>query len=172
MGNEDGQTRGREARSRAKKIAQKEPVQSPERPEHSETPRIRVIVAEDHPVLRTALQALLKSQPDFEVVAEAAEGTEVVRLACELVPDVVVMDIGLPGMDGIESTRMIKSGAPTVKVLALSGQTNTQMIESMAQAGASGFIPKSAVVTGLAPAIRVVASGGVCECSCMQDGPP
>ncbi|MDP2728768.1 MAG: response regulator transcription factor, partial [Dehalococcoidia bacterium] len=81
--------------------------------------KIRVLLADDHTLVREGVRALLESQPDIEVVAEASEGGEAVRKSLELQPDVVLMDIAMPGINGLEATRLIRKGAPGVRVLTL-----------------------------------------------------
>ena len=131
--------------------------------------RIRVLLAEDHEVLRTALRELLTLQPDIEVVAEAADGLEAVRLAAALAPDVVVMDVRLPRQEGAESTRAIKAARPATVVLALSAHSNRRVVDAMLAAGASGYVPKSAAVDELAAAIRVTAAGQTYSSPRLQD---
>jgi DNA-binding NarL/FixJ family response regulator len=117
---------------------------------------IRVLLADDHQIVRDGLRALIQSQIGFEVVAEAQEGREAVRLAVELAPDVVVMDIAMPDLNGIEATRQIRQRLPAVKVIALSAHADTRMASGMLGAGASGFVPKDAAFEELAVAIQTV----------------
>jgi DNA-binding NarL/FixJ family response regulator len=121
--------------------------------------RIRVLLAEDHAPLRAALRELLTLQPDLEVVAEAADGPEAVRLAAAVAPDVVVMDVRLPRQDGAEATRAIKAGRPATAVLALSAHSSRRVVDAMLAAGACGYVPKSAAVAELAVAVRAAAAG-------------
>lgn len=126
-------------------------------------PKIRVLLVDDHPVLRVGLRTLLESEPDMEVVGEAGEGQEAVELARRLCPDVVVMDIAMPGVNGLEATRRIRAmdDCETLKVLVLTVHAQERYLFPVLQAGASGYVLKSAADTELVTAIRVVANGGV-----------
>jgi two-component system, NarL family, response regulator NreC len=104
--------------------------------------KIKVLLADDHQIMREGLASLLEKHPDLEVVAQAAEGRAAVDLARELRPNVVVMDIGMPGLNGIEATRQIVAAAPGVKVIALSVHTERPFVAGMLQAGASGYLLK------------------------------
>jgi two-component system NarL family response regulator len=121
---------------------------------------IRVLLADDHTILRTAICALLAREPDIEVVADVDCGSEAVRLAKELVPDVVVMDISMPGIDGIEATRQLVAAVPGAKVLALSTHMERLILLKMLEAGASGYVSKSAGGHEFTQAIRAVAKNG------------
>jgi two-component system NarL family response regulator len=120
---------------------------------------IRLMLVDDHKMLREALRAILEKTGDFEVVAEADDGPAAIELARELSPDVVLMDIGLVGMSGIEATRRILAQTPTVKVLALSTFADRRIMLQMLQAGASGYVVKSAGSEELLHGIRAVARG-------------
>ncbi len=122
---------------------------------------IRILIADDHGVLRAGLRSLLSSEPEFQVVGEAADGREAARLARELRPTVVVMDLSMPGMDGMEATRAIKSAAPEVHVLALTVHESDEYFFRVLQAGASGYVLKRAAAGELLSAIRSVARGEV-----------
>ncbi len=122
---------------------------------------IRVLLADDHTLFREGLRALFASEPDVEVVAEARDGEEAVRKASELRPDVVVMDIQMPVLDGIESTRRIRSALPDVKVLVLSMYDDEEHAKRLLAAGASGFMLKRATSDELVRALREVVSGGM-----------
>lgn len=126
-------------------------------------PKIRVLLVDDHPVLRVGLRTLLESEPDMEVVGEAGDGQEAVELARRLCPDVVVMDIAMPGVNGLEATRRIRAmdDCETLKVLVLTVHAQERYLFPVLQAGASGYVLKSAADTELVTAIRVVANGGV-----------
>ena len=127
--------------------------------------RIRVLLADDHTVLRMALRLLLTREPDIEVVADVDRGSEAIRLAKELAPDVVVMDIAMPGMDGIGTTRRLLATSPGVRVLALSTHLERHFILQMLEAGASGYVVKSAEGAELLLAIRSVARNRAYLCA-------
>jgi DNA-binding NarL/FixJ family response regulator len=118
---------------------------------------IRIVVADDHHVVRTGFAALLQTQPDFSVAGTAVDGAEAVRLARELAPDVIVMDVRMPGMDGIEATRRLAgSGA---RVLILTTFDLDEYVYDALRAGASGFLLKDVTAERLFDAVRVVAAG-------------
>lgn len=117
---------------------------------------VRILVADDHGVLRAGLHVLLNAVPDFEVVGEAADGDQVLTLAGGLRPDVVVLDINMPGPDGIEVTRRLKESLPHVRVLILSVYEDESLLRAAVRAGASGYIVKRAVGTELIDAIYAV----------------
>ncbi|HVV21454.1 MAG TPA: response regulator transcription factor [Pseudonocardiaceae bacterium] len=117
---------------------------------------ITVLVADDHEVVRTGYAALLDTQPDFTVVGTAADGAEAVRGCRELSPDVVLMDVRMPGMDGIEATRQVVGGA---RVLILTTFDLDEYVYDALRAGASGFLLKDVTAERLFDAVRVVAAG-------------
>lgn len=119
---------------------------------------IKIIVADDHQILREGLVALLGKQPDFAVVAEAQDGRSAVRLAQELEPDLVIMDIGMPGLNGIEATRQILAHRPETKVIALSMHSDKRFVTEMLKAGAVGYLLKYCASEELVTAIRTVLS--------------
>ncbi|MBI2941906.1 MAG: response regulator transcription factor [Chloroflexi bacterium] len=121
--------------------------------------RIRILVVEDHIMVRQGLVALLDREPDFQVIAEASDGQQAVRLARELLPDVVLMDANLPGMSGLQATRSIGQSCPRINVLALTMHEDSDFVFGMLKAGARGYILKQAAVTELANAIRSVSHG-------------
>ena len=123
--------------------------------------RIRILLADDHAVLRAGLRALLSAQGDLEVVGEASDGAEAIRLTQTLRPDVVVMDIGMPGVSGIDATARIKRDHPEAKVLILSMHDDRGYLRQVLRAGASGYVLKKAVDTELLAAIRAAARGDV-----------
>jgi DNA-binding NarL/FixJ family response regulator len=122
--------------------------------------RLRVLLAEDHEMVREGLKALVNAQADMEVVGEAASGRLAVQLARELEPDVVVMDITMPEMNGLKATEQVKQLCPQVKVLTLTRHTDTGFIQQLFAAGAAGYILKQSASAELVRAIRAVAAGG------------
>lgn len=121
--------------------------------------KIRLLVVDDHVVVRKGLMAILETEPGIEVVGEAGDGNEAVEKACTLQPDVVLMDLVMPGMDGIEATRLIKQRVPQVQVLVLTSfSTNDKVIPSLS-AGATGYLLKDASPEELVKAIEQVAQG-------------
>jgi two-component system NarL family response regulator len=120
---------------------------------------IRVLLADDHQVLRDGLRAVLALESDIEVVGEANDGHAAVEMARRLVPDVVLMDIGMHGLNGVEATRRIKAENPNVKVIALSTYSDKRYVLSMLEAEASGYVLKAAAVDEMCRAVRAVAEG-------------
>jgi NarL family two-component system response regulator LiaR len=120
---------------------------------------IRILVVDDHIVVRKGLVAVLETEPGFEIVGEAGNGADAVQLACQLLPDVVLMDVVMPVMDGIEATRQIKQSCPSVNVLVLTSfSTNDKVVPSL-NAGAIGYLLKDSTPTDLIRAIHQVAEG-------------
>lgn len=122
--------------------------------------RIRVVLADDHAILLEGLHAILDRHPDIEVVGEAHDGREAVELAAHLEPDVVLMDIGMPKMNGVAATEAIRATTPSVRVLILTQYSDRQYAVAVLKAGASGYLLKATVGSELANALHVVASGG------------
>jgi len=120
---------------------------------------IRILIADDHAVLRAGLRALLSNEPDLEIVAEASDGDETVRVARETQPDVVLMDISMPGRGGIEATRRLMELHPAVRVLILTMHEDKTLLHAAMQAGAAGYILKRALESELLNAIHAVARG-------------
>jgi DNA-binding NarL/FixJ family response regulator len=118
---------------------------------------MRIVIADDHCILRQGLSRLLSSQPDFEVVAETGNGRAAVTLAESLRPDVVLMDVGLPELNGIEATRQIVTRSPGTRVLALSAYADHRLVTESLKAGASGYLLKEAAFEELTEAIQNVA---------------
>ena len=122
---------------------------------------IRLMLVDDHQVIRTGLKSFLQTQPDFEVVAEAGTGQEAITLALETHPDIVIMDISMPEMDGLEATRLLKEKCPQVTVLALTVHEDKFYFMKMLGAGASGYLTKQAASDELIQAIHTVAKGNI-----------
>ncbi len=118
-----------------------------------------IIIADDHPLVRQALRSLLKSQSDFKVVGEASDGEEAVRLATQLVPDVMIMDITMPKMNGLVATRKIKTQCPSVKILVLTVHSDSEHILGILEAGAAGYLTKSVFGNEILSAVRSVMAG-------------
>jgi len=120
---------------------------------------IRVMLTEDHAILREGLRSLLEKQPGIEIVCEAKDGRMAVERARELFPDLVIMDINMPHLNGIEATRQITNEFPQIKVIALSGHSNRRFIVDMLEAGAKGYVLKECLFDELLYAIRAVTAG-------------
>lgn len=119
---------------------------------------IRVLLSDDHRIVREGLRTLLEKESDLEVVGEAEDGYSTVELARKLRPQVVVMDITMPGLNGIEATRRITEEVPAVKVLALSMHVDPRFVERILKAGATGYLPKDCASEELTRAIRTVST--------------
>jgi DNA-binding NarL/FixJ family response regulator len=122
--------------------------------------KIRALVVDDHTIMRDGIRALLDVNDDIEIVGEASEGKEAIEKAEELAPDVVIMDIAMPGMDGLEATRRITKRNRKIKVLVLSQYDDKKYILAAVKAGATGYVSKRALGTELASAIRALYQGG------------
>lgn len=122
--------------------------------------KFRILLADDHAVLRDGLKALVNAQPDMEVVGEADNGRSACLKARELLPDVVVMDISMPQMNGAQATKRLKESWPDMKVLALTAHEDKGYLRHLIETGASGFVLKRAATLELIQAIRVVATNG------------
>ena len=121
--------------------------------------RIRILLADDHAVVRRGFQMILAEQSDMEIVGEAANGREALELAAKLKPDVVVMDVAMPELNGIEATRRMAENAPHARVLALSMHKDSVYVREILRAGARGYLLKDSVAADLVSAVRAVASG-------------
>jgi DNA-binding NarL/FixJ family response regulator len=121
--------------------------------------KIRILLADDHTVMRQGVRMLLEREPDFEVVAEAGDGEEAVRLTGEYLPDVVLMDVGMPKLSGLEATRQIKANHPATSVLVLTIHDDEEYIIRFLEAGAAGYLMKSAYGEELLQAIRSLRAG-------------
>ncbi len=119
----------------------------------------RVLIADDHALLRTGISAMLASQPDLEVVGEAENGREAVELCRSLKPDLVLMDLSMPEMGGIEATRAIKADLPRIGVLVLTAHADQEMLLEAVRAGAAGYVLKGAGPDELAGAVRATLGG-------------
>jgi len=123
--------------------------------------KIRVLLADDHAVVRDGLQALMAECQDIQVVGQAADGLEAIQKAREFEPDVVVMDIGMPRINGIEATRRITQTSPDIQVLILSQYEDRDQVLAAIRAGAGGYLLKQAAGADLADGIRAISRGGV-----------
>jgi two-component system response regulator NreC len=121
--------------------------------------KLRIILAEDHETVREGLKLIVNSQSDMEVVGEAGNGSAAIKLARELSPDVVVMDISMPELNGLKATKKLKQVCPNVKVLTLTRHTDDAYLQQLIQAGASGYVLKQSAPTELIRAIHAVIKG-------------
>jgi two-component system, NarL family, response regulator NreC len=122
---------------------------------------IRILIADDHTIVRSGVRLLLEAEPDIEVVGEALDGNQAVELAASLNPDVILMDIAMPGMDGLEATRLIKTRFPEIQVLVLTMHRSDEYFFEILEAGASGYLLKGADTSDLVKAVRFVHRGEV-----------
>ena len=120
---------------------------------------VRVVLADDHPVVREGLRLLLMSERDMEVVGEVADGEAACRAARELEPDVLVVDVSMPRLNGIEATKIVRRECPTVHVLALTVHEERAYLTELLRAGATGFVLKRSAAAELVRAVRTVATG-------------
>lgn len=123
--------------------------------------KIRLLLVDDHEIVRAGLRLLFVAEDDMEIVGEASSGEEALEMAQELQPDVVIMDVAMPGMSGIEATRRLKEIDPDLVILALTMHEDEEYFFEMLNAGVSGYIPKRAAPDDLVSAIRVVNEGNV-----------
>lgn len=123
--------------------------------------QIKLLLVDDHEVVRAGLRMLFQAEEDMEIVGEVGSGLEALQAVRDLKPDVVLMDVAMPGMSGIEATRQIKEANPHTAVLALTMHEDEQYFFEMLQAGASGYVPKRAAPDDLISAIRVVSQGNI-----------
>lgn len=122
---------------------------------------IKLLLTDDHKIIRQGLRSLLDAEPDIEVIGEAENGRKTVQMVRELLPDVVVMDVTMPDLNGIEATRQILAEFPQVKIIALSMHHHEQFVTGMLTAGASGYLLKDCSVEELAAAVRAATRGDV-----------
>ena len=122
-------------------------------------PKITVMLVDDHALVRRGFRLMLEDDPELQVVAEAGDGEEAIRVAAKLHPQVIVMDCALPGADGMEATRQIRERCPDIGVLMLSMHSEDTWVRRALEAGANGYILKSAVDLDLADAIKRIAAG-------------
>ena len=117
---------------------------------------IRILLADDHRILREGLRSLLAQQPDINVVGEASDGETAVSLALQLRPDLVIMDVVMPGLDGVAATRRIHAECPDTRVIALSMHSDRRFVSEMVRAGALGYLVKDSAFEELNQAVKTV----------------
>ncbi|HWQ33356.1 MAG TPA: response regulator transcription factor [Blastocatellia bacterium] len=122
--------------------------------------KIRVFLAEDHATVREGLKMLVNSQPDMEVIGEAGDGSSTVSQAEQLRPDVVVMDVSMPGLNGLKATEALKQACPQIRILALTRHSDGGYLQQLLAAGATGYVLKQSVAAELLRAIRILSAGG------------
>ena len=121
--------------------------------------KTRILLADDHPLLREAMRSSIDQQEDMEVVGEAGDGDEAVRLSLEMEPDIVIMDIVMPGLNGIEASKRIKTTNPATAVLILTAYDDDRYVLGLLEAGAAGYLLKSARIRDVVEAIRTIRMG-------------
>jgi two-component system response regulator NreC len=121
--------------------------------------KIRIVLADDHSVVRQGFKMILAAQPDMEIVGEAGNGREAVDLAEKLQPDVIVMDVAMPELNGVEATRRVTVSSPRTRVLALSMHKDSVYVREILRAGARGYLLKDSIASDLLAAVRAVARG-------------
>ena len=122
---------------------------------------IRIVLCDDHQIIREGLRSLLDKQSDMQVIGEGTNGNEAIKLAATHSPDVIVMDVAMPELNGIAATRRLREDQPQLKILALSMHSDRRFVTGMIKAGASGYLLKDCAFSELATAIRTVAAGGL-----------
>jgi two-component system, NarL family, response regulator NreC len=120
---------------------------------------IRILLADDHKIMRQGLRSLIKGEPDMEVIGEASNGQEAIKLACELSPHVIVMDVNMPDLNGIDATGRILARSPDIKILGFSMSSDKKHVLEMFQAGVSGYMLKDCAFEELVQAIRTLRAG-------------
>jgi DNA-binding NarL/FixJ family response regulator len=121
--------------------------------------QIKILLADDHKIVRDGLRALIEKEPDMAVVAEACDGRTTVRKAKELMPHIIIIDISMPDLNGIEAARQIMSNTPNTKIIALSMHSDRRFVMNMLEAGAAGYLLKDSAFEELSMAIKTVLSG-------------
>jgi DNA-binding NarL/FixJ family response regulator len=132
---------------------------APARPTKTAAPPIRILIADDHPVIRIGVRNMLQSEPGLDVVGECSDGDEAITQTLELLPDILLLDVYMPRLPGIEAMRSIMNGSPTVKIILLTSTISTQQIIEALQIGARGIVIKDAVADHITAAIRAVSGG-------------
>ena len=122
---------------------------------------LRILVADDHAIVRQGLRLLIDNQPDMEVIGEAADGKAALDLAVAVKPDIVVMDVSMPGMSGLIATRSLKQQQPTIRIVALTRHEDDTYLEELLRGGASAYVLKQSAPADFLKAIRAVAAGGI-----------
>ena len=125
------------------------------------TAPLRIVLVDDHPVVRAGLRMLISAQPDMEIVGEARDGDEAFKAAVQLTPDIIIMDLMMPGVTGLEATRQIKQTLPNAKIIGLSISEDIECVTELIGSGAEGYVLKRAAADELIAAIRVVQKGGI-----------
>jgi DNA-binding NarL/FixJ family response regulator len=137
----------------------RKPASGPQAAGHPGHPSIRIVVADDHPVVRFGVKNMLTSEPGFEVVGEANDGDEAITQTLELEPDVLLLDLAMPKLPGLEAMRAIMNRSPRVKIVLLTSLISTQQIIEALQIGARGIVLKDSVASDLGESLRAVLSG-------------
>jgi DNA-binding NarL/FixJ family response regulator len=130
---------------------------------------VTILLADDHAIMREGLQAIITSKSDYKVVAQAANGGQVVDLAAQLCPDVVIMDIGMPDLNGVEATRRVLRADPKIRVVALSTHNDRHFVKAMLDVGARAYVVKSSAAEFLLTAVREVLDGKIYLCPEVAD---
>ena len=125
---------------------------------------VKILMVDDHKIVREGLCALINNEPDKEVIGQAQDGGEAIRLARELKPDIIVMDVNMPGTDGVDATRRIVSDAPGTKIIALTMYPKKSFVTEMLSAGASGYILKDDAFAEMTKAVKTVMAGQIYLC--------
>jgi DNA-binding NarL/FixJ family response regulator len=132
---------------------------APARPTKTSSPPIRILIADDHPVIRIGVRNMLQAEGGLDVVGECSDGDEAITQTLELLPDILLLDVYMPRLPGIEAMRSIMNGSPSVKIILLTSTISTQQIIEALQIGARGIVIKDAVADHITAAIRAVAGG-------------